>query len=604
MYSRRIRRGIAFAILSGASAIFATTTTNSAFAQQAKTVDEPISANVYELAKLEPTPERIAGLKVPEGFQVTRFAELQNPRWLLVAPDGVVYVSQRDPGTLTMLRDTNGDGVADVQKVVAKRPNLHGIALRGNDLYFVTINELYVARRNADGTLGEPRLLIKDLPDAGQHPNRTIAFGPDGMLYISVGSTTNAADERDPEAATMLRATPDGKKRTIFASGLRNTIGFGWHPTTRQMWGMDHGIDYMGNDRPREELNELLENTRYGWPFVSEDNIISPHPKPPAPYTPEKWAEMSRKPVLTYTAHSAPLQMAFYTGSQFPTEYRNDAFVCMRGSWNRKPASGYEVVRIRFSPEGRPTGIEPFLTGFLVPGGAEGGKDGHIGRLCGLAVWNDGSLLFTDDTNNTIYRLAYNGPRPVAANGNIQGPRKSPDPLSAQRKITSQLDEAINAPDTIKVTSSAFADNAPIPLKHSAYGEDLSPALSWSGVPANTQSLVLMMEDPDALNPKPFVHWIAANLPASLASLPANVAKTERPAVLKGGIQGANHTGSIGYYGPKPPAADGPHRYHFQVFALDTRLDLPAGYNRQALLMAMRGHVIARGESIGTYDRE
>jgi Raf kinase inhibitor-like YbhB/YbcL family protein len=572
--------------------------------QQAKTVDEPISANVYELAKLEPSPERVAGLKVPEGFQVTRFAEIQNPRWLLTAPDGVVYVSQRDPGTLTMLKDTNGDGVADVQKVVAKRPHLHGLALRGNDLYFVTINELYVARRNADGILGEPRLLIKDLPDAGQHPNRTISFGPDNMLYISVGSTTNAADERDPEAATILRATPDGKTRKIFASGLRNTIGFGWHPVTRQMWGMDHGIDYMGNDRPREELNELLENTRYGWPFVSNDDIISPHPKPPAPYTPEKWAEMSRKPVLTYTAHSAPLQMAFYTGSQFPAEYKNDAFVCMRGSWNRKPAAGYEIVRIRFSPEGRPTSIEPFLTGFLVPGSAEGGKDGHIGRLCGLAQWNDGSLLFTDDTNNTIYRLAYNGPRPVAGTGAVQGPRKSPDPLSNQRKITSQLDEAMNAPDTIKVTSTAFADNAPIPLKNSAYGDDLSPQLQWSGVPANTQSLVLMMEDPDALNPKPFVHWIAANLPPSVTTLPTDVPKSDRPSPLKGGIQGANHTGCIGYYGPKPPAADGPHRYHFQVFALDTKLNLPSGYNRQALLAAMRGHVIARGEIIGTYDRE
>jgi Raf kinase inhibitor-like YbhB/YbcL family protein len=572
-------------------AIPLTITASGAFAQQAKTVDEPLQVNVYAPAKLEPTPERVANLKLPEGFRIHRFAEIQNPRWLLIAPDGTVYVSQRDAGTLTMLKDTDGDGVADVQKVVAKRPHLHGLALRGDDFYFVTIRELYVAKRKPDGTLGEPRLLLNNLSDAGQHPNRTIAFGPDGMLYISIGSTTNAADERDPEAATLLRATPDGKKRTIYASGLRNTIGFAWHPITRQLWGMDHGIDYMGNDRPREELNELLENTRYGWPFVSEDGIISPHPKPPAPYTAEKWAEMSRKPVLTYTAHSAPLQFTFYTGSQFPAEYKNDAFVAMRGSWNRKPASGYEVVRVRFNPQGRPEKIEPFLTGFLLPGGAEEGKDGHIGRLCGLALHTDGSLLLSDDTNNTIYRITYSEKAPA-------------DPLSQQRKITSELYSAARGAERIAVTSAAFNANGTIPLKNTAYGDDESPALQWSGIPANAKSVVLMMEDPDALNPKPFVHWLIANLPPDLRSLPANLAKAEMPSALRGGMQGANHTGGIGYFGPKPPAADGPHRYHFQIFALDTKLNLPSGYNRQTLLKAMQGHILAQGEIIGNYDRE
>ncbi|MES2462178.1 MAG: YbhB/YbcL family Raf kinase inhibitor-like protein [Armatimonadota bacterium] len=564
-------------------------------AQQAKTTDESIQANVYELAKLEPTPERIAKIKLPEGFRLTRFAEIENPRWLQIAPDGAVYVSQRDPGTLTLLRDTDADGIADVQKVVAKMPNLHGIALRGNELFFVTINELYVAQRKADGTLEKPRLLIKDLPDAGQHPNRTMAFGPDGMLYISVGSTTNAADERDPEAATMLRVSPDGKNRKIFASGLRNTIGFGWHPVTRQFWGMDHGIDYMGNDRPREELNEIVENGRYGWPFVSNDDIITPHPRPPAPYTPADWVRMSRKPALTYTAHSAPLQMAFYTGNRFPSEYRNDAFVTMRGSWNRKPASGYEIVRIRFGPDGRPISIDPFLTGFLLPGGAPGGADGHIGRLCGLAVHTDGSLLFTDDTNNTIYRVRY---EPSARR------TASSDLLSLQRSITGELDVAVNAPLVLDVKSGAFAPDAAIPLQYSAYGEGISPALGWSGVPADAKSLVVMMEDPDALNPKPVTHWIAANLPPTIKSLPRDIEKTETPRVLRGGRQGANLTGTIGYYGPKPPAADDAHRYHFQVFALDTVLDLPSGFNRPALLTAMRGHVLARGEVVGTYNRD
>jgi Raf kinase inhibitor-like YbhB/YbcL family protein len=289
------------------------------------------------------------------------------------------------------------------------------------------------------------------------------------------------------------------------------------------------------------------------------------------------------------------MQMAFYTGSQFPAEYQNDAFVALRGSWNRKPASGYEIVRVRFGPDGRPTAITPFLTGFLVPGASNGGKDGYLGRLCGLAVHTDGSLLFTDDTNNTIYRISY---KPTARLTAVT------DLLSLQRRVTSTLDVAAQAPASLKVISDAFAPNAAIPLQYSSYGQNISPALRWSGIPSDAKSVVIMMEDPDALNPKPVTHWIVANVPTKINSLPRDVQKIETPRVLGGGIQGANHTGSTGYYGPKPPAAETAHRYHFQVFALDTVLSLPSGFNRPALLTAMRGHVLARGEVIGTYNRE
>jgi Raf kinase inhibitor-like YbhB/YbcL family protein len=210
-------------------------------------------------------------------------------------------------------------------------------------------------------------------------------------------------------------------------------------------------------------------------------------------------------------------------------------------------------------------------------------------------VHTDGSLLFTDDTNNTIYRISY---RPTT--------RRTPvtDLLSLQRKITSTLDVAAQVQASLKVTSDAFAPNAAIPLQYSSYGENISPALRWSGVPTAAKSLVIMMEDPDALNPKPVTHWIVANVPIRITSLPRDVKKTETPRELGGGIQGANHTGSTGYYGPRPPAAENAHRYHFQVFALDTVLSLPSGFNRPALLSAMRGHVLARGEVIGTYNRE
>lgn len=283
------------------------------------------------------------------------------------------------------------------------------------------------------------------------------------------------------------------------------------------------------------------------------------------------------------------MQMAFYTGSMFPAEYRNDAFVAMRGSWNRKPPSGYEVVRVRFDASGRPTAIAPFLTGFLVPNGAPDGKDGQFARLAGVAVARDGALLVSDDTNNTIYRVSYGAE-----------PRGS---MAGRNMLTSMLPEGRAAQGVINVRSDAFAANQPIPEANSAYGQDLSPALSWSGVPAGAKSVVLMMEDPDASGPKPFVHWLVANLPANVTSLPASLPKTESPSQLAGAMQGANHTGRLGYYGPHPPSGEPPHRYHFQIFALDTVLRLPAGFNRHALIEAMRGHMLAKGELVGTYQR-
>jgi glucose/arabinose dehydrogenase len=134
---------------------------------------------------------------------------------------------------------------------------MHGIAIDGRKMYLVTVNDVHATEINADAALQELRRIIDDLPDGGQHPTRTLAVGPDGMLYVTVGSTCNACDETDPESATVLRATPDGKQRRIFASGRRNTIGLDWHPATAELWAMDMGIDWLGDDDQPEELNRL-----------------------------------------------------------------------------------------------------------------------------------------------------------------------------------------------------------------------------------------------------------------------------------------------------------------------------------------------------------
>jgi Raf kinase inhibitor-like YbhB/YbcL family protein len=554
-------------------------------AQQTREL-RPIQGNYYDTATIKPSVERIKSLKVPAGFSVAKFAEITNPRILAVNTDGTIYVSQRIPGTLTMLKDTNGDGVADVQKVVAEKKQLHGVAIDGGKLFFVTVKEIYVTDIKPDGTLSEPRMLIDDLPDAGQHPNRTIAV-QNGKLWITVGSTCNACDESTPEAATILTTDLEGKNRKIYASGLRNTIGFGWHPVSKKLYGMDHGIDMLGDNDQEEELNEIKEGAKYGWAYVYANGKLNPHNFVPKDLglTNEDWAKQSVNPVLLYTPHAAPMQMAFYSGNQFPGEYKNDGFVAMRGSWNRNPPSGYEIVRIRFDKSGNPTKIEPFLTGFLVKGGAPDGKDAHFARPVGLAQMKDGSMLLTDDTNNIIYRIAYN--------------QKSQPAIMSREDISLNLPETAKAQNTIQVKSSAFAANGMIPDKYSAYFQDVSPEISWSNVPQNAKSLVLMVEDPDA-SLKPVTHWLVANIAPTVTGFSENMMKTE---MVNGAMQGGNHNGNPGYYGPMPPPADKPHGYHFQVFALDTMLKLPSGYNRQALLDAMKGHVIAKGEIVGMYQR-
>jgi glucose/arabinose dehydrogenase len=365
-----------------------------------------VSAHLATPARLDFTPALLRRLVVPAGFTVGVFATgAHSPRMIAVGDDGTVYVTSRDSGDVMAYRDVDGDGRAEyVKRVVSNMPHVHGIALHGGRMYLVTIHEVYALDMRGDGTVGEPRLLIKDLPDAGQHANRTIAFGPDGMMYLTVGSTCNVCVEDNEENATILRAKPDGSDRVVFARGLRNTIGFGWHPTSGDMWGFDHGFDWAGDAIPPEELNKLQSGGEYGWPYcwgAQQGNQF--HPAQPPNATKAEYCKRTAAPVLTLPAHSAPIQAAFYTGTQFPAAYRNDLYVAMRGSWNRAVPSGYKIVRVHFE-NGQPAGSSDFLSGFVAADGAT-----YFARPAGLAVQKDGSMLLTDDTDNVIYRVSYTG---------------------------------------------------------------------------------------------------------------------------------------------------------------------------------------------------
>ena len=564
-----------------------------------KASDVVIQGSILEPEKLQVSDdaELTKLIKVPNGFKVEVFARnLINPRMLAVSKVGNLYATRRSVGDVILLKDGDGDGKSDKPITVASRPGMHGIAFDGDKVFLVTIHDVSTADVEANGSFGSLKRIISDLPDAGQHANRTIAVGPDDMLYISVGSTCNECQEDNPENATVLRASKDGTKRSIFASGLRNTIGFDWEPGSGQLYGIDHGIDWLGDEVQIEEFNVLEEGKRYGWPYVYGMSGLNPHIDPPEGITLEQWAKMSAEPTLGYTAHSAPMQMTFYNGKSFPAEFQGDAFVAMRGSWNRRPPSGYEVVRVDFQ-DGKPIGFEKFFDGFL--GQQENGKYRYLGRLTGLAVGNDGSLFVADDSNGIVYRVYHEGTADSAGSA-------TPIPNLAKKipesKIAVDLVDSANN-DAI-VVKSAFSDGQPIPLSHASDGDNASPPLEWNGAPAESKSFVVIADDPDAVEPKPFTHWIAYDIPANVKKLREGIPGSpilDEPKAMK---QGANSSGSIGYTGPKPPVDDPAHHYHFQVFALDVEtLGIDPGATREKVMDAMKDHVLAEGKIVGTFER-
>lgn len=366
---------------------------------------ESVEGNVLRPAQRDASEARLQSLSLPDGFSIEVFAEARpGARMMAVDDAGRVYLTQPDSGAVLMLHDADSDGRADaMQTVVSGLDGVHGILLHDGHLYLAPPTKVYRAALNDDGTAGEPEVFLDNLPDGGQHPNRTLGVGPDGMLYVSVGSSCNACEEPNPEHATMLRASFETGEREVFAEGLRNTIGFGWHPETGALWGFDHGSDWRGDGLPPEEFNRIVEGGDYGWPYCYADRQIDPVESDPPGTTKEAYCQETEPAVLTYDAHAAPIAMAFYISGRFPADYHGDAFAAMRGSWNRNPAVGYEVVRVQFE-HGEPTAIEPFVTGWLVEDGRA-----HFGRLAGVAVTPDGALLVSDDANGILYRIAYTG---------------------------------------------------------------------------------------------------------------------------------------------------------------------------------------------------
>jgi glucose/arabinose dehydrogenase len=347
-----------------------------------------------------PAPAQLGeAVRLPPGFRIEVFArDLGRARFLALDPEGTLLVSVPRSGRVLALPDTDGDGRAETPVPVIEGLDLpHGLAFHQGWLYVAETGRVVRVRYDprTRRAVGSPEVVVPDLPARGGHWTRTIAFGPDGRLYVSVGSSCNVCEERDPRRAAITRYNGDGTGETRLATGLRNAVGLAFRPGRDELWATVNGRDWLGDDTPSELVTRVVEGGFYGWPYCFwERSRAVPDPDLGS----ADRCQTVARPSLAYQAHSAPLGLAFYTGSQFPPEYRGDLFVALHGSWNRSVPTGYKVIRIRFDGD-RPR-AEDFATGWLTARGA-------WGRPVAVAVGRDGSLFVSDDVQELVYRISY-----------------------------------------------------------------------------------------------------------------------------------------------------------------------------------------------------
>ena len=341
----------------------------------------------------------VAGrLSLPPGFSVTVFAEdLGKARGIGISPEGGLFVCLMDRGELVVVLDEDGDGISDKSLIfVDGLRSPHSVAFYNGYVYVGESDKITRFRDDDDNFIadGEGEVVVSGLPTSG-HFTKTVAFGPDGMMYVSIGSSCNVCEESDPKRATVMRYNPDGSGGTIFSSGLRNSVALAFHPETGELWAANNGRDRIGDDLPPEEINILAEGKHYGWPYCYGDGNMNPE------YSNEKSkCDDTLPPVFDMQAHSAPLGMRFYSGTEFPTEYRGDLFIAFHGSWNRSKKTGYKIVRVLIE-DGSPVGIEDFVSGWLTPYGSVWGRPVDIDFSVG------GAMFISDDQGGNIYRVVY-----------------------------------------------------------------------------------------------------------------------------------------------------------------------------------------------------
>ena len=347
---------------------------------------------------------------LPEGFSMETYATgLPNVRMLWVTPRGDLLATLPRSGEVWLIEPGADGATGEPVRLLAGLDRPHGIDWHEGWLYIGEGSAIARVRFDPQTRQieGEPERIVEGLPDGGNHWTRTVHVGPDRKLYVSVGSSCNVCEEKDPRRAAILRYELDGTGEEIYADGLRNAVDFAWDPSDGELYATDNGRDLLGDDFPPGEINRIVRGGFYGWPYRNGSGVADPDFGGRAP---EREA-VALSPAHELPAHVAPLGIAFYTGDEFPERYRGAAFVALHGSWNRSRKQGYEVVMVRFAEDGS-SESENFISGFEI-------DEEVFGRPVGVAVGKDGELFVSDDYTGSIYRVRYGaparpGPKPVA----------------------------------------------------------------------------------------------------------------------------------------------------------------------------------------------
>jgi glucose/arabinose dehydrogenase len=367
------------------------------------------TAALVVMASQPPQPLPLNQIKLPPGFTIDLYAtDVPHAREMVMGSKGTLFVGTRDYNKVYAIVDRNNDHKADQVYTIAeglKDPS--GVAFRNGSLYVAEISRI-TRYDNIEASLEKPpapAVVKSDLPTETHHGQKFIRFGPDGLLYVPVGGPCNVCERPDDQRfATILRMKPDGTETEIFASGVRNSVGFDWHPTTRELWFTDNGRDLLGDDIPLDELNHApKKGLAFGFPYCHAGEVKDPE------FGDKHACSEFQAPARKLDPHGAAIGMRFYTGTMFPAEYRNQIFIAEHGSWNRSVPIGYRVMLAKIEGN-KVTSFTPFAEGWLQGAGDSQGTrtTGQTwGRPSDVFVMPDGALLVSDDFAGVIYRISY-----------------------------------------------------------------------------------------------------------------------------------------------------------------------------------------------------
>jgi glucose/arabinose dehydrogenase len=354
---------------------------------------------LFDLWGAAPRELPLDSIKLPPGFKIEVFADnVENARSMTLGSQGTLFVGTREAGKVYAVLFRDGSGKAEKVITIASGLDMpNGVAFRDGALYVAELSRI-IRYDNIENSLSRPPrpVTVNDsFPGKKHHGWKFIAFGPDRMLYIPVGVPCNVCETADKRFGTIMRINADGSGLEVFASGVRNTVGFDWDPATKQLWFTDNGRDWMGDNQPPDELNHApKKGMNFGFPYCHGADIPDPE------FGKKHPCDRFSPPAINLGPHVAALGMRFYTGRMFPKRYHDQIFIAEHGSWNRSTPIGFRITMVTLDKNRKATSYDVFTEGWLQEGKA-------WGRPVDVLVMPDGSLLVSDDKAGAIYRISY-----------------------------------------------------------------------------------------------------------------------------------------------------------------------------------------------------